>query len=137
VNTKVGKMMEIIVPKKYVKIFEGLPLEVYKVEWIKGDIKITMPIGYVLSKERTGMTTKQFRELFKKIKVVRDGRKIWQSSRIIFEPSKTKYLHVRVTEGELILIRKVAAMKGMSVSRYVVGSVIEKVLKDLQESSET
>lgn len=123
--------MEVRAPLKYANLFRGLPLSIYKFRQEGDELIVTMPIGFTISKPET-MNTKSFLRIFNKIKVL-GGYKRWKKKEIDLETKKTIHLsNIRVSPEALELIKKAANIKGLTVTRYVIGTILKNAIETIE-----
>jgi len=124
--------MEIKVPLKYAEIFQGLPQTIYKFRVEGEKLVITMPIGYTIPRDATGMKSGTFRQFFRDIEVSGAGYKRWKKDRIDVDNKRTIRLSIRVSPETLGWIKKIADARGFDVTNYIIGTVTERAIEDLK-----
>lgn len=123
--------MEMRVPLKYANLFRGLPLSIYKFRQEGDKLVATMFIGFTISKPET-MNTKSFLRVFNEIEVL-GGYKRWKKKEIDLETKKTVHLsNIRVSPEALELIKKAANIKGLTVTRYVIGTILKNAIEAIE-----
>jgi hypothetical protein len=122
--------VKITVPVKYAGVFQGLansPLVRIREEG--GRLTIETPVGFTLMLKASGLTPKEFSDLFT-LAHLEGGYKRRDRGSLSFLPRRTKRLTLRLSPEELDLLRRVAEIKGMKSTEYIISSVLEKLLQD-------
>ena len=123
--------MRVELPAKYAYIFKGVS-PIFKSVETHGDVAtVDLALGFGARRTALNLAPREFHELFDSIKVF-EGKKLLNMAELILEPTKTSRLYFRIPSTELALVKKAAELRGETLTKYCIGTILEKTVEELE-----